>query len=277
MSEGAGASRDRRVRVLRFDERRSGEPAQDRVAVEEPLEVRVDGRTLLVTLRTPGDDLDLVRGLLYGEGFVERPDDVVEVRHCDDVPEEARGNVVIVRLREGRGLAVDGSLRSTIVSAACGVCGAATLDAVGRVAPPVSEGPVVPRSLVETLPGRLRRMQRVHDRTGGVHAAALFAADGRLLAAKEDVGRHNAVDKIVGEAMRFGALPLRESLLMVSSRAGFEIVQKARRAGVPIVCAVSAPSSLAVELAEAGGQTLVAFLRGGRFNVYTHPERVVEG
>jgi len=261
-----------RVPVLRVGGRG---PARDEVAVEEPLEVRLGARSLLVTMRTPGRDLDLVRGLLFTEGLVEAPDGVAAVAHCADVPREARGNVVTVSLRRGARLRPEGALRVGLVSSACGVCGKATLAEVARQAPPVEPGPVVTRAVLSALPAALHLGQDVFRRTGGLHAAALFDVRGRRLALAEDVGRHNAVDKVIGEALRFGRVPLRAALLVVSGRAGFEIVQKARRAGIPIVCAVSAPSSLAVKLAKDGRQTLVGFLREGRFNVYCGAERIV--
>jgi len=250
-----------------------GAAGEDRVVVEEPLEVRVAGRSLLVTMRTPGSDADLVRGLLFTEGIVEDPADIGGIAHCDDVPAEARGNVVLVSLAPGARLVEENALRAGLVSSACGVCGKSTLEAVRQASPPVERGPRLTRALVAGLPAALRGGQALFERTGGLHAAALFAADGRRLALAEDVGRHNAVDKVIGEALRFLPLPLRDTLLVVSGRAGFEIVQKARRAGIPVVCSVSAPSSLAIQVARDGGQTLVGFLREGRFNVYCGEER----
>ncbi|MGQ0554066.1 MAG: formate dehydrogenase accessory sulfurtransferase FdhD [Planctomycetota bacterium] len=261
----------RRVAVRRSDGRRE----RDTLAVEEPLEVRLGTRSLLVTMRTPGRDFDLVRGLLYTEGLAAEPGDVTAVAYCRGVPKAARGNVVTVALRRGARLAEEGALRVGLVSSACGVCGKSTLEAVRVSAPRVAPGPTVPRTVLAALPDTLRRGQAVFRSTGGLHAAGLFRPDGRLLALAEDVGRHNAVDKIVGEALRFGRLPLSNTLLLVSGRAGFEIVQKARRAGIPILCSVSAPSSLAVSLAKDGRQTLIGFLREGRFNVYCGDERVL--
>jgi len=260
------------MRILRVDGCTAREVA-DPVVVEEPLEVRVGERSLLVTMRTPGDDADLVRGLLYTEGLVERPGDVGAVTACRDVPDEARGNVVVVALADGAQLDEERTARVGLVSSGCGVCGKTTLESIRAVAPPVAPGPALRPELLWALPAALEQRQAVFEATGGLHAAALFDAEGTLLSLKEDVGRHNAVDKVIGEAMRFGRLPLVGTVLMVSGRAGFEIVQKARRAGIPVVCSVSAPSSLAVRLARDGGQTLVGFLRGERFNVYAGPER----
>ena len=250
---------------------------RDELAVEEPLEVRVDGKSLLVTMRTPGRDLDLVRGLLWTDGLVDDPGDIAAIAHCDDVPVEARGHVVQVALRQGAVLRADGALRVGLVSSACGVCGKSVLDLLDLTLAPIEGGPRLTEGLLAALPARMAEGQSVFARTGGLHAAALFAADGRRLALAEDVGRHNAVDKVLGEALRFGRASLPDAILLVSGRAGFEIVQKARRAGIPVVGSVSAPSSLAVEVARRGGQTLVGFLREGRFNVYCGGERVLGG
>lgn len=247
--------------------------ASDRVAVEEPLEIRVAGSTLLVTMRTPGHDLDLVRGLLFSDGFVERGADIVAIAHCDDVPADARGNVVNVEL--ARGIEIDPArARAALVTAACGVCGAAAIETLMRPAP-IAAGPTVERAVIGALPQRMREHQAAFATTGGLHAAALFDEHGKLLTLREDVGRHNAVDKVIGDALRFDLLPLSRSILMVSGRAGFEIAQKARRAGAPILCAVSAPSSLAIEVATAGTQTLIGFLRNDRFNIYTGDSRIL--
>jgi len=251
--------------------------ARDDVVVEEPLEVRLGQQTLLVTLRTPGRDLDLVRGLLFTEGLVSQPQDVAAVAHCADVPRAARGNVVTVALRRGATLNKEGTLRVGLVTSACGTCGRAVVDTVGRDAPRIEGGPTVTLAVLAGLPAALRTGQDLFTRTGGLHAAGLFDARGRRLALAEDVGRHNAVDKVIGEAARFGRLPLSDAVMMVSGRTGFEIVHKARRAGIPILCSVSAPSSLAVRLAREGGQTLVGFLREGRCNVYCGAERVEGG
>lgn len=249
-------------------------PQADAVVVEAPLEVRVGDRSLLVTMRTPGRDADLVRGLMFTEALVAEPGDVVAVSQCKDVTEDSRGHVVSVGLREGVELDEERTLRVGLVSSGCGVCGKATLEAIRATCDPVASGPSVRAEVLASLPDALRERQELFDRTGGLHAAGLFDVSGRLLSLAEDVGRHNAVDKVIGEAARYDRLPLRETVLMVSGRAGFEIVQKARRAGIPVVCSVSAPSSLAVELARDGGQTLVGFLRPGRFNVYCGEERV---
>lgn len=260
--------------VLRVERGRADAEEHDPVVVEAPLEVRLGDRSLLVTMRTPGRDADLVRGLLYTEGLVERADDVTAVRHCDDVPDEARGHVVNVSLRAGASLDEERTLRVGLVTSGCGVCGKATLEAVAATCAVVAPGPRVRTSVLAALPDALRAGQDLFEHTGGLHAAGLFDAHGKLLALAEDVGRHNAVDKVIGEAARFGRLPLASCVMLVSGRAGFEIVQKARRAGIPVLASVSAPSTLAVDLARDGGQTLVGFLRPGRFNVYCGAERL---
>lgn len=253
------------------------ETVSDEVVAEEPLEIRVGGVSILVTMRTPGNDLDLVRGILFSEGFVEGAADLVQVEHCREVPQEASGNVVTVTLRDGLGIPQSWSGRATFMGAGCGLCGKTTLEAVSQECSLVEDGPRVVRETITALPGRLRAAQTLFGTTGGLHAAGLFDAAGKTLAVQEDVGRHNAVDKVLGEALRYGLIPLRDTILMLSGRAGFELVQKARRAGIAMVCSVSAPSSLAIELATSGGQTLVGFARGDSFNIYCGDQRVVDG
>jgi FdhD protein len=249
----------------------------DPVAVEEPLEIRIGARPLAIAMRTPGHDVELAAGFLYGEGFVDERADLVELRGASECGIE---NVVEVRLRDG--LAVDPAReRAFAATSACGVCGKTSIDQLFAVGLPLLEGgrPRVATSLLESLPERMRRAQQLFARTGGIHAAALFDAEGgafELRVLREDVGRHNAVDKVVGERLLAGRLPLRDSLLVLSGRAGFEIVQKAARAGIPFVAAVGAPSSLALRLAERTGMTLVGFLRRGRFNLYTGSDRIAD-
>ena len=239
------------------------------------MEIRVDEpggaqRTVAVTMRTPGHDFELAAGFLFTEGIIG-PADLRGVRYCDVPREEQHYNVVTVEV--GRPLP-DLAARSFYTTSSCGVCGKASLEALDVQCAPVAPGPVVEPELLTSLPDELRRVQRVFDRTGGLHAAALFDADGALRSSREDVGRHNAVDKVVGAELMAGSLPLSDRVLLVSGRASFEIVQKAAVAGIPIVCAVSAPSSLAVDAARRFGVTLVGFLREQRFNVYTHSERI---
>ncbi len=263
------ASRD--ASLVRYP---GGASEVDRVVVEEPLEIRLTGERLLVTMRTPGDDFDLVRGLLYSEGFVESPDDIAGLARCDEAKEDERGNVVSVQLRDGLDPRRLVSQRLQLASAACGVCGKRTLDELKAKAPRVADGPFIAHEILTQLPESLASAQAVFAGTGGLHAAALFDALGHRLELKEDVGRHNAVDKVIGAAMRFGLLPLSNTILLVSGRAGFEIAQKAWRAGIPILASVSAPSSLAIDVCKQGNLTLVGFLRGNRFNVYSGAERI---
>ena len=252
----------------------------DWLAHEEPLEIRIGGRRFATVMRTPGHDLELVRGLLFSEGIIDRADDVAAIAHCRSVPdatpadwrEEARDNVVLVTLAKARRPI---RRRRSPIQSSCGVCGRATIDELRAVAPPVASDLTVELRELLALPDRLRATQPGFARTGGLHAAGLFDGRGRLLLAREDVGRHNAVDKVVGAALLHRLLPLSRCVLQVSGRTSFEIVQKARRAGIPIVSAVSAPSSLAVLLARDGGQTLIGFARAGALNVYCGAERVL--
>jgi FdhD protein len=250
----------------------------DALATEEPMEIRVEGPEqeavpVAVTMRTPGGDFELAAGFLFTEGLIEGRQALVRVSYCEDVPaEEQHYNVVTVRLAGS--FDPDVLRRNFYASSSCGICGKASLEQVQVRCEPLPAGPVVKADVLVGLPDALRKAQRVFARTGGLHAAGLFAPDGTLLALREDVGRHNAVDKVIGEAVLAGDLPLAERVLQVSGRLSFEIVQKAARAGIPIVSAVSAPSSLAVEVAERLGMTLVGFARDGRFNVYAYPERI---
>jgi FdhD protein len=249
----------------------------DRLVTEEPMEIRVhgpgqDAAPLVVTMRTPGNDFDLAVGFCITEGVIDSAAEVATVAYC--LPDDGvqQYNIVTVRLR--RPVDLVAHQRGFAANASCGLCGKASLEQVEVKCGPVAPGPTVGRSALVTLPERLRGAQSVFDATGGLHAAACFGADGELTVLCEDVGRHNAVDKVVGHAALQGRLPLADQLLLVSGRMSFEIVQKAAVAGIPILCAVSAPSSLAVEAADRLRQTVVGFLRGDRFNVYTHPERI---
>jgi len=250
----------------------------DTLAVEEPLEVRLGGDVLNVTMRTPGNDVDLVAGWLVAEGLILDPSELVSASYCAGLDDEGRQtyNVMEVALVDDAARRADRPSRSTWTSSACGVCGASSLDAV-RVASPydvAADDVTVDAQVLTSLPDRLREHQSVFEQTGGLHAAGLFDAAGELLCAREDVGRHNAVDKVVGWALREGRLPLRGHVLQVSGRASFELVQKAVVAGIPVMSAVSAPSSLAAELAEERGLTLAGFVRGSSFNLYSHAGRV---
>ena len=253
----------------------------DTLVVEEPLEVRVGGRPLVVTMRTPGDDMDLAAGFLVSEGVISTGGELRGMRYCAGATAEGLNtyNVLDVELAPGVA-APDPSLeRSFYTTSSCGLCGKASLDAVRtQTSYDVSGDPlVVTPGLLAGLPDRLREAQRVFDKTGGLHAAGLFDNAGQLLVLREDVGRHNAVDKVVGWALREDRLPLTGTVLMVSGRASFELVQKAWMAGIPCLAAVSAPSSLAADLAQEAGMTLVGFLRGRSMNVYTGQRRVVTG
>jgi formate dehydrogenase accessory protein FdhD len=260
-----------RRRVLRVAVTGTAEYRADLLAVEEPLEIRVDGEPLTVTMRTPGDDIDLAAGFLYTEGLLGSLDELHEIRMCD-------ANVAAVSVKPGQApmAARVAANRSFLTTSACGVCGKDSIEAIRvRSAFDVAADPVrVSPAVLAALPGRLREAQRVFSRTGGLHAAGLFTPDGTLLVLREDVGRHNAVDKVAGWALRSGLLPLAGHVLLVSGRASFELAQKAIMIGVPVLAAVSAPSSLAASLAADGGLTLVGFLRGRTMNVYAGAHRV---
>jgi FdhD protein len=228
-------------------------------------------------MRTPGADFELAAGFLYSEGVVSSREDIDRISYCvdADVDGEQRYNIVNVALREGLSVDLQPLERHFFTTSACGVCGKASLEALrSREYPVISDGPEVSAAVIYSLPDQLRSAQRVFSTTGGLHAAGLFDAQGTLLSVREDVGRHNALDKLVGSAILSDELPLNNRIVMVSGRSSFEILQKCLAAGVPIVCAVSAPSSLAVALAREFGITLVGFLRGERFNIYAGKERL---
>jgi FdhD protein len=250
----------------------------DTLVVEEPLEVRVGAAPVVVTMRTPGDDVDLALGFLLTEGLLAGPDDVATAVHCTDLGEDGRPtfNVLEVALRPGVPAPDLDGRRTFGMTSACGVCGSASIDAVARRSRhDVAADPVtVDAAVLAALPDRLRAEQRTFDRTGGLHAAGLFRADGEPLVVREDVGRHNAVDKVLGWAAREVGWPLRGTVLVVSSRASFELAQKAWVAGVPVLAAVSAASSLAVSLATEAGMTLAGFVRDGTLNLYSRADRV---
>jgi FdhD protein len=279
---GMGRVTDRRS-VVRLDlNAGTGQMiVMDSLVGEEPLEIRV-GRSgekapLAVTMRTPGDDIDLALGFLLTEGIITAPDDVVTAQLCAGTEEPNTYNVVDVTLAPHVPAPATDPTRAFYTTSSCGVCGKASIEAVrttSRFA--VGEDPVsVAAATLSQLPDRLRHVQKAFDRTGGLHAAGLFTAGGDLVCVREDVGRHNAVDKVVGWALRDGRVPLTGHVLLVSGRASFELVQKASMAGVPVLAAVSAPSTLAVDLAADAGLTLVGFLRGATMNVYAGAGRVV--
>jgi len=261
-------------RIVRF-EAGAASPREDRVTVEEPLEIRVGSQTLAVTMRTPGHDFDLAAGWLLAEGIVHRPEEIVRLEHCREVrsPEE-EGNVVIVRATAPAGDALDRARRMLVTSSSCGLCGKGSIESIHGRFPPVESDARVSPEVLGVLPERLRRSQEAFGETGGLHGAGIFTLEGELLASREDVGRHNAVDKVIGHLFREGRVPLSRSILLVSGRASFEIVQKAVAAGIPIVAAVSAPSSLAIDLARDARVALVGFLRDGAFNLYSGEGRL---
>jgi FdhD protein len=253
----------------------------DRVAAEEPLQLLLDGTPLSIVMRTPGNDIELALGLLVAEHVIHSSGDVIGIRMSAEAHEtEARvpltsdlveSNQIDIHLGNGAGRRPE---RSFLSSSACGVCGATTVESLMLDFPMLAAGPVVAASSLPALAARLRERQRIFESTGGLHAAGLFTPDGELEVLREDIGRHNAVDKVVGRSLLDGRLPLRDGVLAVSGRAGYEVVQKAVAAGIPILAAVGAPSSLAVATAARFGMTLVGFLRDDRFNVYNAPERI---
>ncbi len=247
--------------------------ASDSLAAEEPLEIRIRGNSVAVTMRTPGHDAELAAGFLLTEGIVRQRADIVEIAHCQQGEAEDRDNILNVFLAPSVEFDLEKLTRHVFASSSCGLCGKASIEAVRQCFAPVETGCQINPAVIRSLPDKLRKRQAAFDQTGGLHAAGLFDLDGTLLVAREDVGRHNAVDKAVGGRFLAGE-SMTESVLLVSGRASFEIMQKALAAHIPIVAAVSAPSSLAAEFAEENGQTLIGFLRGETFNVYSHPERI---
>jgi FdhD protein len=248
---------------------------QDYLAGEEPLEIRIGDHPLTVTMRTPCDDFDLAAGFLFTEGLIQRREQIVSIDHTANCKPTERGNIVQIKVSPDVALDLEKTQRNFFAASSCGICGKASIDAVRArgVKPPNRDFHVTPE-IICAMPEKLRSKQQIFGRTGGLHAAGLFNAKGGLLVEREDIGRHNAVDKIVGWALREGKLPLAECVLMVSGRGGFEIVQKAAMAGIPVVASVSACSSLAVQFAREMGMTLIGFLRDRRFVVYSGHERL---
>ncbi|WP_340374745.1 formate dehydrogenase accessory sulfurtransferase FdhD [Streptomyces sp. SS7] len=251
----------------------------DTLVAEEPMEIRLNGKPLAITMRTPGDDFALAAGFLVSEGVLADVSDLQNIVYCAGATADGSNTYNVVDVRTSPGVTLpDITLeRNVYTTSSCGLCGKASLDAVRTTARwPIADTPPlrVDAGLLAALPDRLRAAQQVFDRTGGLHAAALFGEDGELLDVREDVGRHNAVDKIVGRALHNGDLPLSRTILLVSGRASFELAQKAVMAGIPVLAAVSAPSSLAVDLAVETGLTLVGFLRGSSMNVYAGEDRI---
>ena len=252
---------------------------RDRLAAEEPLQIRMSaGREscqVAVTMRTPGNDFELAAGFLFSEGLIRSFDDIMRISYCSRLPIEERYNAVSLELRSQKIPTLEGIGRQGVMSSACGVCGQRTIkDLAERGVEIVRSKLDVPENLLLDLPHRLREKQQVFESTGGLHAAGLFSPDGRVEVVREDVGRHNALDKLVGWSLLQGRFPLDNKILMLSRRVSYELVAKAAVAGIPIIAAVSAPSSMAVSLAKSFGITLAGFVRKGSFNLYTHPERV---
>ena len=263
------------TRILRWKQGSLCQSVEDSLSREEPLEIRVKGESVAVTMRTPGHDDELALGFLLSEGVIAGSSDVIEIAPCQKGESALHGNVLNVFLAPKAVIDLDKLRRNVYASSSCGLCGKASIESVHVHFPPlVKREPFVAAEKLLQLPAMLRIRQETFEKTGGLHAAGLFDFNGSLLTLREDVGRHNAVDKVLGRSMLDGNLPLEDSVLMVSGRASFEILQKALAGRVPVVCAISAPSSLAVEFARESGQTLVGFLRGSTFNVYSHPERI---
>jgi FdhD protein len=240
----------------------------DVLAREEPLEIRIEGRPVAITMRTPGHDLELAAGFLFTEGVIDGPDDIQAMAHVDE-PSDPQGNTIDTVLASGVPAARRGAAdRALYASSSCGICGKATIDRLMVGAPALTERISPAPEVLLSLPERLRPLQAVFEKTGGLHAAALFSVDGELEVTREDIGRHNAVDKVIGWRLQQDAVPIDDRILLVSGRAGFEIIQKALVARIGVVAAVGAPSSMAVELAEESGMLIVGFLRNGRYNQY---------
>jgi FdhD protein len=277
LAESAGAMSeeplDHEADVVRWDAGKI-QRVSDELSVEEPLEIRVRGRAISVTMRTPGHDEELAAGFLLSEGIVKRAGDVLKVEPCG---RNEFGNVVNALLAPEVHVDFERLTRHVFASSSCGLCGKATIEAVcSRLSTLVSrdDGFTIDPNVITTMPQTMRAAQETFTRTGGLHAAALFDACGKLIVLREDIGRHNAVDKVIGHALMKQLLPLTRHVLLVSGRASFEIVQKALAAQIPIVAAVSAPSSLAVSFAKDAGMTLIGFLRDQRMNIYSHPQRL---
>ena len=269
-----GASDEvREHRALGWRRGRTSERVE-KLAVEEPLEIRLAGRRFVLTMRTPGHDEELAAGFLFGEGFINDAGELGEIRRVRGRKGEPAPNALDIVLNVPADRLRRRLKRNFVMSSSCGVCGKTTIDSIRRRVAPLSDSARVAPATLLAVAEKLRAGQRVFALTGGLHGAAIFGLDGTMLAIREDVGRHSAVDKAIGYALTNAMLPLSRHLMMVSGRASFEIVQKAAAAGVPILAAVSAPSSLAVELAENVGTTIVAFLRDGGFNIYTRPDRI---
>lgn len=260
------------VRVLKVDAAGTCCGVADVAAREEPLEIRVEGRSVAVVMRTPGHDEELAVGFLVSEGVVKHPRDILEVSQCPSIRNK-HGNVVDVLLG-GAVVNWDSLTRHVFSASSCGLCGKTSIESVFGQFPPVTAAWSVTPKLIASLPDKLRGTQETFSKTGGLHACAVFDLEGNLIVSREDVGRHNALDKILGHALLHDLLPLDQHVLLLSGRVSFEMIQKALAAGIPLVAAISAPSSLAIDFAHKSGQTLIGFLRGETMNIYTHEGRL---
>lgn len=257
--------------IWRYEAGGSLQPVSDELAEEEPLEIRLKNRAVSVTMRTPGHDEELAAGFLLTEGIVKGAGDILRLEPC---AHDRGGNILNVILADQTAIDFERLTRHVFASSSCGLCGKATIEAVHQRLDPIDDDLRVRPQVLLALPDRLRQAQQTFDRTGGLHAAGIFTIEGEAVVVREDVGRHNAVDKVLGYGLLRGMLPFDRHVLMVSGRSSFEIMQKALAGRVPIVAAVSAPSSLAVEFAKESGQTLVGFLRGSRMNIYSERQRI---
>jgi FdhD protein len=265
------------VRAIKVSHPGVSHPTADHVAVEEPMEVRVNGAPFAVIMRTPGADRDLAAGFLLAEDVIRSVDEIGAIEYCADADEDGRDNTLNVTVLQDAVTRLDAKLaerRQVTMSSSCGLCGRRTIESLQSRVSSVAGKWTVSAGVIASLPDRLRAAQAVFESTGGLHAAGLFDRTGALQLSAEDVGRHNAVDKIVGRTLLAGEHPLDDRMLLVSGRTSFELVQKALLAGVPLIAAVSAPSSLAIDLATESGMTLCGFVRGSHFNIYSHPHRV---
>ena len=265
------------IRDVKIDRPGETQPVPDRVAVEEPMEVRVNGAPFAVIMRTPGADRDLAAGFLLAEDVIRTADEIGAIEYCEDADQEGRDNTINVTVLGDAVARLEvrlGDRRQVMMTASCGLCGRRTIESLQARVSAVAGKWRVPASVIASLPEQLRAAQEVFASTGGLHAAGLFDRSGVLQLSAEDVGRHNAVDKIAGRTLLAGQHPLDDRLLLVSGRTSFELVQKALLAGVPLIAAVSAPSSLAIDLATETGITLCGFVRGATFNIYSHPHRI---
>ncbi|MDB6058523.1 MAG: fdhD [Verrucomicrobiales bacterium] len=262
----------RETKIIRWRDGKASAAETDQVACEEPLEIRVDNQPISVTMRTPGNDEELAVGFLLSEGLITTREQVARI---EPYPRNRDKNVINVFLSPDVQIDFARLTRHVFMSSSCGLCGKSSIDAVHQHFPKITSEISVAANILQSLPDKIRAKQETFDKTGGLHAAAIFNTAGNLIVLREDVGRHNAVDKVLGYAFLNNLHSLTEHVLVVSGRTSFEIIQKALAARIPIIAAVSAPSSLAVEFANESGQTLIGFLREGRMNIYTHPERII--